>query len=110
MLLLEKGHCLRNHTLSACSAQNKPVQTDNSLAEATNLSTMVQLVSSGFGCALLPDMAIHAGILNATGVQQVPLLAPQPTREIALVTRSSHPKLALIENQVCRLIKAGNRA
>lgn len=106
LLLLEKGHCLRDHTISACSAnRGKAGQGDAGLVEATNLSTMVQLVNSGIGCALLPDMAIQAGILTGTDVKQVPLTAPQPSRTIALVTRSSHPKLAFIENPLCELIK-----
>lgn len=109
MLLLEKGHCLRDHTVSACSANSgKPGQGEAGLVEATNLNTMVQLVNSGIGCALLPDMAIDAGILNGTGVELVPLLAPLPSREIALVTRASHPKLALIKNELCDLIRQGN--
>ncbi|MCR2745386.1 hydrogen peroxide-inducible genes activator [Limnobacter parvus] len=106
LLLLEKGHCLRDHTVSACSASRGKVgQGDAGLVEATNLSTMVQLVNSGIGCALLPDMAIQAGILHGTDVKLVSLAAPQPSRTIALVTRSSHPKLAFIENQLCELIK-----
>ena len=107
LLLLEKGHCLRDHTVSACSANNKPEQSGFGQVEATNLNTMVQLVNSGIGCALLPDMAIEAGILHGTQVELVTLLAPLPTREIALVTRASHPKLALIENDLCKLIRPG---
>lgn len=106
MLLLEKGHCLRDHTVSACNASvGKPGPGEFSLVEATNLSTMVQLVNSGIGCALLPDMAIDAGILNKTDVEVVPLLAPLPSREVALVSRTSHPKLAWIENGLCTLIR-----
>ena len=109
MLLLEKGHCLRDHTVSACNSNGgKPGLGGFGQVEATNLNTMVQLVDSGIGCALLPDMAIAAGILNGTQVELVPLLAPLPTREIALVTRASHPKLALIKNGLCGLIPQGN--
>lgn len=106
MLLLEKGHCLRDHTVSACSANGgKAGQGEAGLVEATNLNTMVQLVNSGIGCALLPDMAIDSGILSGTEVELVPLLAPLPSREIALVTRASHPKRDLIENELCTLIQ-----
>lgn len=111
LLLLEKGHCLRDHSVSACSANSgKPGQGDAGLVEATNLSTMVQLVNSGIGCALLPDMAIDAGILNGTEVKQVALAPPLPGRSIALVTRSSHPKLAFIEAELCPLLKRSKPA
>lgn len=106
LLLLEKGHCLRDHTVSACSAnRGAPVQGDSAVVEATNLTTMVQLVNSGIGCALLPDMAIQAGILRDTEVRQIALAAPLPSRTIALATRSSHPKLAFIEQQLGELIR-----
>jgi LysR family hydrogen peroxide-inducible transcriptional activator len=67
---------------------------------------MVQLVNSGLGCALLPDMAIRAGLLHKTEVKQIELAAPLPSREIALVTRNSHPKLHFIETALCPLLKA----
>jgi LysR family hydrogen peroxide-inducible transcriptional activator len=73
--------------------------------EATNLNTMVQLVNAGIGCALLPEMAIESGILNGTSVELVPMLPPLPSREIALVTRASHPRLAFIEEGLCSLIR-----
>lgn len=108
LLLLEKGHCLRDHTVSACNTNRSSsvsVPGESAVVQATNLSTMVQLVNSGIGCALLPDMAIQAGILQGTEVRPITLTAPQPSRTIALATRSSHPKLAFIEQQLGELIR-----
>jgi len=51
-------------------------------------------------------MAIQAGLLHKTEVKQIELAAPLPSREIALVTRSSHPKLGFIETALCPLLKA----
>lgn len=107
LLLLEKGHCLRDHTVSACSAKQRDGSShDDNLIEASSLSTMVQLVNSGLGCALLPDMAIQAGLLNNTEVKQIALAAPAPSRQIALITRNSHPKLHFIETTLCPLLMA----
>lgn len=107
LLLLEKGHCLRDHTVSACSAKQREANNnDSNPVEASSLATMVQLVNSGLGCALFPDMAIQAGLLHKTEVKQIELAAPLPSREIALVTRSSHPKLGFIETALCPLLKA----
>lgn len=106
LLLLEKGHCLRDHTVAACSLARNPSQTDEGgVVQATNLSTMVQLVNAGIGCALLPRMAIEAGILNGTQVQEVPLSAPVPSRAIALVTRTSHPSFDFIHETLSTVLK-----
>lgn len=93
MLLLERGHCLRDHALLACSHQTSNNGAEANGVESTNLSTMVQLVNSGMGCALVPRMAIEAGILNNTEVAPVDLAEPLPKRTIALVSRPTHPKL-----------------
>jgi LysR family hydrogen peroxide-inducible transcriptional activator len=99
LLLLEEGHCLRDHTLSACptragSQEHHPI-------ESTNLSTMVQLVHAGMGYALLPNMAIQAGILAGTDVKTMDLgTEPKPTRTIALVTRASHPRREFLLHQL----------
>lgn len=106
LLLLEKGHCLRDHTVSACSKHRDLGREDDGLVEASSLVTMVQLVNSGLGCALLPDMAIQSGLLDNTGVRPVALQPPEPTRQIALATRSSHPRLGFIDTVFCRMLKA----
>lgn len=95
LLLLEEGHCLREHTLSACP--NRYNSQEHHPIESTNLSTMVQLVQAGLGYALLPNMAIQAGILAGTEVKTIALRAdPSPSRSIALVTRPSHPRRAFL--------------
>ncbi|MCQ8895753.1 hydrogen peroxide-inducible genes activator [Limnobacter humi] len=103
LLLLEKGHCLRDHTLAACTTRTN--SDDNHAIEATNLSTMVQLVNAGLGCALLPEMAVQAGILTGTSTTVVPLQAPLPTRTIALLTRASHPKFDFMIQQLAVELK-----
>jgi LysR family hydrogen peroxide-inducible transcriptional activator len=86
LLLLEEGHCLREHTLQACrSAEVASVDG----IEATSLLTLVQMVASGMGVALLPEMAIRSGLLNQLPLTSRPLAAPVPERIIALVTRST---------------------
>lgn len=106
LLMLEKGHCLRDHTLSACNTNRRNnALGDHGLVEVTNLSTIVQLVNSGLGSAMLPAMAIQAGILKGTDVKELSLGSPYPVRSIALVTRGSHPNLDFIAHQICPLLK-----
>ena len=86
LLLLEEGHCLREHSLQAC---NKSDIRKAEGMEATSLLTLLQMVESGFGIALLPEMAVRGGLLDHTELHAKPLAAPAPKRVIALVARSS---------------------
>ncbi len=84
LLLLEEGHCLREHTLAACTRAAKP---NPSGLEATSLLTLVQMVESGLGLALLPEMALKSGVLAGKRLVARPLAPPAPKRRIALLAR-----------------------
>lgn len=86
LLLLEEGHCLREHTLEACGLTERA---NPSGIEATSLVTLVQMVESGLGDALLPQMAINSGFLSGASVLPRRFAPPVPTRRIALVARTS---------------------
>lgn len=90
LLLLEDGHCLKDHILSAC---NRPELRAEAKMLGTSLHTLVQMVDNGLGVTLLPQMAIDAGILDHTGVQARPLDAEHPSRTIALVWRKASPRV-----------------
>ena len=94
LLLLEEGHCLRDHALQACGRSE--LASAEGL-EATSLLTLVQMVESGMGLALLPAMAVDGGLLKSTGLVARPLAAPAPKRQIALVTRSTFAKMGEFE-------------
>lgn len=89
LLLLEDGHCLKDHALSAC---NRPELRAEARMMGTSLHTLVQMVDNGLGVTILPQMAIDAGILNGTDVIARPLDAAHPTRTIALVWRKASPR------------------
>jgi LysR family transcriptional regulator, hydrogen peroxide-inducible genes activator len=87
VLLLEEGHCLREHAIEACGA-NRMARREGGL-EATSLYTLLQMVESGLGVTLLPEMMIKAGVLNGTALVARPFSARVPARTIALATRST---------------------
>lgn len=89
LLLLEDGHCLKDHILSAC---NRPELRAEAKMLGTSLHTLVQMVDNGLGLTMLPEMALKAGILNGTKVESRPLEASNPTRSIALVWRRASPR------------------
>lgn len=89
MLMLEDGHCLKDHALAAC---NRPELRAGARMMGTSLHTLVQMVDNGLGLTMLPEMALDAGILNGTDVVARPLKSGNANREIALVWRKNSPR------------------
>ena len=89
LLLLEDGHCLKEHALAAC---NRPELRAATSMIGTSLHTLVQMVDNGLGVTMLPEMALEAGILNGTSVIARPLDSPAATRDIALIWRKNSPR------------------
>ena len=86
LMLLHEGHCLREHSLAACS---KPWSTPHEGLEASSLLTLIQMAQSDMGLLLLPELAVKSGLLRHTDLVARPLAAPAPRRELALVARPS---------------------
>lgn len=89
LLLLEDGHCLKDHALAAC---NRPELRAEATMLGTSLHTLVQMVDNDLGVTLIPEMAIEAGILDNTHVVARPLEAEHPARRIALAWRKGSPR------------------
>ena len=89
LLLLEDGHCLKDHALAAC---NRPELRAEATMMGTSLHTLVQMVDNGLGLTLLPEMAIRGGILVNTQISSRPLASANASREIALVWRKASPR------------------
>ena len=94
MLLMERGHCLREQALEACgttpdSALN-PVQ-------AASLEMLRHLVAAGNGCAMLPQMTVAAGLDCSGLVSYVSFHEPAPGRTIGFVF---HDRCARLEDAV----------
>jgi LysR family hydrogen peroxide-inducible transcriptional activator len=56
---------------------------------ATSLETLRQMVASGVGITLLPELAGRGAYGNARGVTIKPFVKPVPTRTIGAVWRKS---------------------
>ena len=91
LLLLEEGHCLRDHALYACGAARHPSLKN---VEATSLLTLVQMVESGLGVGLVPEMAVKRGLTQSPSLVAKPMAKPGPKRTIALLARRSTSRLA----------------
>lgn len=89
LLLLEDGHCLKEHALAAC---NRPELRAEATMIGTSLHTIVQMVDNGLGVTMLPEMALTAGILDHTHIVARPLAGDHPVRTIALAWRRASPR------------------
>jgi LysR family hydrogen peroxide-inducible transcriptional activator len=89
LLLLEDGHCLRDHALAAC---NRPEIRAQATMLGTSLHTLIQMVDNGLGTTMLPQMAVDAGILTHTNIVARPLQGNNTAREIALIWRKNSPR------------------
>jgi LysR family hydrogen peroxide-inducible transcriptional activator len=109
LLLLEDGHCLKDHALSAC---NRPELRASAAMMGTSLHTLVQMVDNGLGLTFLPRMAIDAGILSGTGVEARSLVSDHNYRRIALIWRRSSPRereFQLLAATLRKIVKHGGR-
>lgn len=87
LLLLEDGHCLRDHALAVCSASRPDTSDARSDFAATSLHTLVQMVKSGLGATLLPKLAVDAGLADRLDLAIRPFDPPVAGREIGMAWR-----------------------
>ncbi len=88
LLLLEDGHCLRDQALRYCGIAR--TERMNGFG-AASLSTIMQMVANGYGVTLLPEMCAEVEARDAR-IALTRFAAPEPSREIGLVWRSSSPR------------------
>jgi LysR family hydrogen peroxide-inducible transcriptional activator len=86
LLLLEDGHCLKDHILESCQLDAKKT---NKRLKASSLDTLLRLVQKGLGTTLIPEMAVKSGFYNDKDLQFIPFSGRIPNREIGLVWRKS---------------------
>lgn len=100
LLLLEDGHCLREQALDICSRIDAKEKQD---FRATSLETLRQMVASGSGITLLPQLASSGAYGNARGVVTVPFAPPAPVRHVGALWRKTSARGPAIE-AVCDVI------
>ena len=86
LLLLEEGHCLRDHALEVCKLADAHERVD---FHATSMETLRQMVAADVGITLMPLLAVKPPIAVTDNVVFRRFAEPAPSRTIALVWRSS---------------------
>jgi LysR family transcriptional regulator, hydrogen peroxide-inducible genes activator len=86
LLLLEDGHCLREHALAVCS---KIDVSENADYRATSLETLRQMVAAGLGITLLPELATKGPFGSGQGITVKTFSKPPPYRIVGAAWRKS---------------------
>jgi LysR family hydrogen peroxide-inducible transcriptional activator len=83
ILLLEDGHCLRDHAISACKIRNL-----NKVSHfaASSLLTLIEMVEADLGVTYLPEMAKNSPMLKNTNIK-TQVMPKNSHREIGLIWR-----------------------
>jgi LysR family transcriptional regulator, hydrogen peroxide-inducible genes activator len=91
LLLLEEGHCLHEQALAVCGDQSRHHETPNDDFRATSLETICKMVGAGFGCTLLPALAVPCLTARDRHLAVRPLRAAKAHRRIGLLWRTRFP-------------------
>lgn len=86
LLLLEEGHCMREHALAVCALANAHERVD---FHATSMETLRQMVAANVGITLMPILAVKPPLAATENVVVRHFEDPAPKRTIALVWRGS---------------------
>ena len=106
LLLLEDGHCVRDHALEACKLA--PLSEMKSLS-AASLSTLIQMVHQGYGVTLLPEMAVASNAMLPKGLTLRRFAKGAPTRQIGFVWKKGSLRekdITLVTKEISKLIRA----
>jgi LysR family hydrogen peroxide-inducible transcriptional activator len=93
LLLLADGHCLAHQVMEVCRLAERPTRGEMADLRAASLETLLQLVAAGFGCTLVPALAIRGAWMTESGIIARPLSnVPDAYRRISLIYRRSFPR------------------
>ncbi|SEA10342.1 hydrogen peroxide-inducible genes activator [Rubrimonas cliftonensis] len=108
LLLLERGHCLQRHALSAFGDE---ALRQDAAYEATSLPTLAAMVAARAGVTLLPEIAVRAGVAEGHDLALIPIRGAHP-RRIALAWRRGAARSAAFEalaSACAEILRAGQR-
>jgi LysR family hydrogen peroxide-inducible transcriptional activator len=84
LMLLEEGHCLREHALDVCLTAGA---SEYAAFHATSLETLRHMVGEGMGITLMPQLALPKRLTKGDAVQYLPFPEPAPSRRIGMLYR-----------------------
>ncbi len=95
MMLLEEGHCLREHALDVCLLAGA---NENTSFHASSLETLRHIVGEGMGMTLMPELAVPSKQTKRDPIRYIPFSDPKPNRRIGMVYRRGSYRQETFEN------------
>ena len=93
LLVLEDGHCFRNHVLNLC--QMNRIESNPFDLKSGSFETLINLADEGLGMTLLPFL--HGNSLTDNKKKNLRFFPePAPAREVSLIHSKSQLKLPII--------------
>ncbi len=96
LLLLAEGHCLTDQVMEVCHLAERPRDGELADLRAAGLETLLHLVASGFGCTLVPALALDSGWATDPRIRIRALPKIKAERRITLVFRTSFPRIVAL--------------
>ena len=101
LLLLADGHCLTEQVMDVCRLKEGVADSEMADLRAASLETLLQLVGAGFGCTLVPALAVRGSWTTGSGIIARKLHLKDAYRRVRFVYRKTFPRkqalLALAE-------------
>jgi LysR family hydrogen peroxide-inducible transcriptional activator len=97
LLLLSEGHCLAEQAMAVCHMQERNLQGEMADLRAASLETLLQMVAAGFGCTLLPALALKTASARDRSIIARQLKLPDTYRRVSLVYRRTFPRHQVLE-------------
>ena len=119
-MLLAEGHCLTQQAMEVCRFSEGDRHGEMADLRAASLETLLQLVGAGFGCTLVPALAVRGAWMTDSGIVARKLELNDAFREVRMVYRKSFPRRtalralakviwANLPNTVTKAATAGDR-
>lgn len=97
LLLLADGHCLTHQVMEVCRIKEGAANNEMADLRAASLETLLQLVGAGFGCTLVPALAIRGSWTTDSGIIARKLHIKDAYRRVQFVFRKTFPRKKAIE-------------
>ncbi len=92
--LLEEGHCFRSQILNLCELRKKSQARFE--FEAGSIDTLIKMVDHYSGVTIVPELATFT-LSPQQKTHLKPFAAPEPVREVSLVTHRDYVKKSLLD-------------
>jgi LysR family hydrogen peroxide-inducible transcriptional activator len=93
VLVLEDGHCFREHVLKLCNTSQKSKSFD---LKSGSFETLIHLANEGMGMTLLPYLQTR-GLIQNNKENLKYFKSPEPAREISILYSKNLLKIPIIE-------------